>query len=248
MEKSEQFKPLYQELVTCFRDEKWEAKIYPFFIQEGKKFPMSSRKILFVGKSVNGWVTNSTDIEILFNGDSEGKRKIVNRTDEMSWVVKPNAKRKGVKTYKHSSFWRLIYLITKSLLPKEKSKEWYDYIAWSNLYKISPKKGNPTDEMKKLQQEVCCKILDKEIEILQPKFIIFLTSGWEKFYINHLGIDLSSFSTVSWNKKNYKLRYHTISGITYILSQHPQGKHEKTHGNKIIEIVNLNENLTPAST
>ena len=84
MEKSEQFKPLYQELVTCFRDEKWEAKIYPFFIQEGKKFPMSSRKILFVGKSVNGWVTNSTDIEILFNGDSEGKRKIVNRTDEMS--------------------------------------------------------------------------------------------------------------------------------------------------------------------
>ena len=31
--------------------------------------------------------------------------------------------------------------------------EWYNYIAWSNLYKISPKKGNPTEEMKKLQEE-----------------------------------------------------------------------------------------------
>jgi hypothetical protein len=241
MERSEEFKSLFKELINCFTAEKWKGQICPFFIQEGKKFPTSSRKILFVGKSVNGWVTTSTDIEILFNGDSDGKRKIVNRLDEMSWVVKPNTKRKGVKTYKHSSFWRLIYLVTKSLLLKEKSKEWYDYIAWSNLYKISPKRGNPTDEMKKLQQEVCCKILDKEIEILQPKFIIFLTSGWERFYIKHLGLDLLSFSSVSWSKKNYKIRYKTISGVTYILSQHPQCKPEKSHGNKIVEILKLND-------
>jgi uracil-DNA glycosylase len=239
MQKPEEFKPLYEELINCFGSEKWNEKIYPFFIQEGKHFQNSNKKILFVGKSVNGWVTNSTDIDIIFYGDFEGKRKIVNRTDEMRWVVKPNAKRKGVRTYKHSSFWRLIHFVTKSLLSKDKSKEWYDYIAWSNLYKISPKKGNPTDEMKKLQQKICCKILDKEIEILHPEFIVFLTSGWEKFYINHLGLNLSSFSFVTWGKKNYKIKYHTNAGITYILSQHPQGKPEKSHGNKIVEIINL---------
>ena len=238
MQKSEEFKPLYKELINCFCSEKWNGKIYPFFIQEGKNFQNSDNRILFVGKSVNGWITNSTDIDVLFYGDSEGKRKIVNRTDEMCWVVKPNTKRKGVKTYKHSSFWRLIHFVTKSLLLEEKSKEWYDYIAWSNLYKISPKKGNPTDEMKKLQQEICCKILDKEIEVLQPKFIVFLTSGWEKFYMNHLGLNLSSFSYITWGKKNHKIKYCTNSGITYILSQHPQGKPEKSHGNKIVEIIN----------
>lgn len=237
MQKSEDFKPLYKELINCFGSEKWNEKVYPFFIQEGKKFENSEKRILFVGKSVNGWVTNSTDIDILFYGDSESKRKIVNRTDEMSWVIKPNSKRKGLKTYKHSSFWRLIYLVTKSLLSKEESKEWYNYIAWSNLYKISPAKGNPTVEMKKLQQEVCCKILDKEIEVLRPKFIVFLTSGWEKFYINHLGLNLSSFSSISWGKNNYKIKYHTSSGITYILSQHPQGKPEKQHAQIIIGII-----------
>ena len=245
MQKSEEFKPLYKELINCFGSEKWNGKIYPFFIQEGKNFQNSDKKILFVGKSVNGWVTDSTDIDILFYGDSEGKGKIVNRTDEMSWVVntvkRPNAKKKNVIPCKNSSFWRLIHFVTQTLLSKDESNEWYDYIAWSNLYKISPKNGNPTEEMKKLQQEVCCKILDKEIEVLQPKFVVFLTSGWEKFYINHLALNLSSFSSVTWEKKNYKIKHQTSLGITYILSQHPQGKPEKTHGNKIAEIINLIE-------
>lgn len=93
--------------------------------------------------------------------------------------------------------------------------------------------------MKKFQQKICCKILDKEIEILHPEFIVFLTSGCEKFYINHLGLNLSSFSFVTWGKKDYKIKYHTNAGITYILSQHPQEKPEKSHGNKIVEIINL---------
>jgi hypothetical protein len=53
-----------------------------------------------------------------------------------------------------------------------------------------------------------------------------------------IGLNLSSFSYVTWGKKNYKIMYQTNSGITYILSQHPQGKPEKSHGNKIVEIIN----------
>ena len=50
MQKIEEFKPLYKELINCFGSEKWNGKIQSFFIQEGKNFKNSDKKVLFVGK------------------------------------------------------------------------------------------------------------------------------------------------------------------------------------------------------
>ena len=45
MQKSTELKLLFKELINCFSAEKWNGKIYPFFIQEGKKFQTSIEQI-----------------------------------------------------------------------------------------------------------------------------------------------------------------------------------------------------------
>jgi hypothetical protein len=220
-----EFKELYKEFYYNL-PEKYTHEIWPFFVQIGENFNDVNKKCLFIGKSVNGWITNSRDVNALF--DNNNKNRISNRDDEIKWVENLSGNHKGYNS-RRSAFWRIIKNVTKDLFDK---KEWYKYIAWSNLYKFSPRKGNPNTELQKMQKKHCIKILDKEIEYLKPNYIVFLTSSWEKFYLDHLGISKNIKEIIEWN--NYKTFYQKNNGIIYIRSQHPQGKPEKDH---IIETI-----------
>lgn len=192
---------------------------YPFFLQVGREYYNANKKILFVGKSVNGWITNSKDVDKLF-GDDE-KYQIVNRKDQLKWV-NDLASSKDYNTNK-SSFWRLIRGVSIEVL---NSSNWYDYIAWSNLYKLSPSKGNPNNALQRLQREDCVTILNEEIKLLNPDLVVFLTSGWEEFYTSSL--NLTQICEENWNGK-YKLKSTYYNGIKMIFSVHPQGKPEEKH-------------------
>ena len=76
-------KNLYGELLSVI-PEGYKDPIYPFFVQVGGKYYTSNLKCLFIGKSVNGWVTDSTNLEELF--DQNNPNRIVNRHDQMNWV------------------------------------------------------------------------------------------------------------------------------------------------------------------
>jgi hypothetical protein len=219
-ELKEKLFPLYESLLINIDSE----DVWPFCMQWGHKFPMDEKSgILFVGKATNGWVTKSKDVEILF-GDSESR--IFARTDQMKWVVE------NKPYYKVSAFWRVIKRVSEL---KNGKDEWYSKIAWSNLYKVSLEKGNPTGKLINQQIEICKEILNTEIEILNPKYVIFQTSGWENRFFGNLK-DSPKEKEVIWGN-NYKTIGYSINNRVYITSVHPQGKNEGDHVNAIIKII-----------
>lgn len=223
-------KPLYENLISKLN---FKSGLYPFCIQWGSDFPKEKNTgILFVGKATNGWLKSSSDVDLLF-GDS--KDSIFARKDQMKWVSNLENNNDGYNTRK-SAFWRIIKATTETLYPK---KEWYSIIAWSNLYKISFEKGNPNEKLKLAQKEYCKKILEEEINILSPKYVVFLTSGWDKVFLKHLneGTDPIQENSILWNEKYYSKSY-TINNVTYISTKHPQGKNEEKHVKVITELIN----------
>jgi hypothetical protein len=204
---------------------KYPNKITSFFMQTGKKYYDTEMKCLFVGKSVNGWISYSRNVDELFNIDNP--ERIVNRDDEIQWV----------KWYNRSAFWRLIKGVTKKIF---NAYDWFNYIAWTNIYKFSPYNGgNPDAYLKRLQKNICIEMLDKEISYLKPKFIIFLTSNWESFYLNHINLERKNNKKFVWGKPyyNYEVYYQKYNDIIYIRSKHPERKPEKEHINTIVKII-----------
>jgi hypothetical protein len=217
----EKLLPLYENLLKNieFND------IRPFCMEWGNNFPIEKKSgILFVGKATNGWVTDSKEIDKLFGESCDGQ--IFAREIQMMWVADPKK-----PYYKTSAFWRVIKRIAEI---KNGNEEWYSKIAWSNLYKISLEKGNPSGKLIEQQIESCKEILNTEIEILNPKYVIFLTSGWENRFIET--IQLPKEKEVIWGK-NYKTIGYSINNRVYITSVHPQMKNEDEHVAAILKIM-----------
>ena len=145
--------PLYDELLkgNSFED------VCTFCLQWGENFPVDKKTgILFVGKAVNGWIHDETDINVLFGETSD---RIFARSDQMEWVSRLEGDEK-YNTNK-SAFWRVIKRVSQHYYPNEK---WYSNVAWSNLCKIAPfKGGNPNDKLYYEQLKSCQKILSKEM-------------------------------------------------------------------------------------
>jgi hypothetical protein len=216
-----QLKPIYRELLSNLE---FDKEIFPFCVQWGKEFmKKDNTRILFVGKATNGWVTNSKDVDVLFGTN---KDQIFDRKDQMDWVTDLKGNKNGYNTNK-SAFWRVIIKTSQNKLGDNGV---ISKIAWSNLYKISVRKGNPTENLKRKQIELCKEILTTEIKLLMPKYVVFLTSGWENPFLKNInnGTEPKSIKTIKWGGKYYSKSYF-INGINYITTPHPQGKNEGEH-------------------
>lgn len=224
--------PVYKRLLeeNSFND------VCTFCFQWGENYPFNQNSgFLFVGKAVNGWITNETDVTRLF--DMANPERIFARDDQMEWVNNLFGNKKGYNTRK-SAFWRLIKIVSEERYPQK----WYSNIAWTNLYKIAPwAGGNPNGKLQNTQRNYCFEILKKEIELLTPKFVIFLTSGWEWSFINFLNRnkELEIIEEKSWGK--YRTTITEVDGVRYIISHHPQGKNEWKHKNAIAELISEND-------
>ncbi|MDR1381865.1 MAG: hypothetical protein LBJ47_10380 [Tannerella sp.] len=225
--------PLYGELLKRNPAGNSPEDLCAFCAQWGSEFPEKEKEgILFVGKATNGWLSDSTDINVLF-GDSCGR--IFDRDDQMRWVDTLEGNRREYNTRK-SAFWRVIKGVSRRLYPED----WYAHVAWSNLYKLSPyiKKGNPDSRLRGEQLAVCKKILEKEIEILSPKHVVMFTYDWECCFLKYLndGKAPECVATEVWDR--YKTCVYRIGDTIYIVSPHPQGKEEKGHIAVIDKLLN----------
>jgi hypothetical protein len=224
--------PIYKKLLeeNSFED------ICTFSFQWGKSYPFDpSSGLLFVGKAVNGWMTKETDVARLF--DTGNPERIFARHDQMEWVNNLSEKTNGYNSRK-SAFWRLIKKVSEAYYPEE----WYSNIAWTNLYKVAPwKGGNPSGKLQNTQRKYCFDILQKEIEILSPQYVVFLTSGWECPFIKHLNGSekLNVIDEKIWG--GYKSTLTEVNRTKFIISRHPQGKNEWNHRSAIVELINDNE-------
>lgn len=220
--------PIYEKLIS----KNHFKNVCTFCVQWGENFPKKENTgILFVGKANNGWITQETDTKLLFSETYENR--IFARDDQMKWVNNQYGSKKGYNT-KRSAFYRVMKRTSEQIYPQD----WYSHIAWSNLFKIAPwKGGNPGIRLRDAQQEHCIEIFQKEIDVLSPKFVIMLTSGWERVFINSMsGNDVhEEKEVVNWS--DFQTFLYEIDNVYYIVSPHPQGKDETEHVNAISGLI-----------
>ena len=230
----EVLRPLYENLLKDVSGFDYRKAF--FCMQWGRNFPCQPNcGILFVGKATNGWITDAEDINVFFG---TGEDRIFDRFDQMQWVENLEHNQSGYNTC-NSAFWRVIKKVASYYYPQN----WSSYIAWSNVCKAAPfAGGNPNDSLYYAQLEDCQKILKKEIEILSPKYVVFLTGkAWSVDFLRFIndGQETHSFQTEKWDK--YECKTYLIKDVYCILSVHPQGKKETEHSDCIIKLINQNK-------
>ena len=216
--------PLYRSLreaCATMRDKNGNAvnlKEYAiFFPQVGREFPETTRDgILFVGRSVNSWINNLGDNKLEDAAADQLK----------ATKIQDACAGKGSLAFK-----RCIEKISREFYPDN----WFEHVAYTNLYKASPAiEGNPGLYLKQTEHEACDAILTKEIELLSPKYVIFIT-GWEEwlkgFSIGKtMSNDPNQITCEDWiaTGKGNKLvvKKWVVDGINYILSDRPERKKE----------------------
>jgi len=222
-----EFFPLYTRLLETDMNG-FGGDVVPFFCQAGSRYRESVPRILFVGKSVNGWVTSGRTVEELF--DPRNPDRIVNRSDQMEWV-KDLEGSQGYNT-KKSAFWRTAKGVASALFGEA---AWYQHVAWTNLYKVSPIVGNPSLSLRKRQLETCRTILELEIRALEPSVMVFLTSGWEAPLLERTPWENRGGHTLSWG--HCQLTYADAAGRLVIHSLHPERKPEAGHVEAILKAI-----------
>ncbi len=220
--------PLYKNLMDDVS--KISIDLHTFAVQWGENFSQNEG-ILFVGKSTNGWVSKSRSADEQF--DDNNNDRIFARHDQMKWIDDLSGTNEIYNTNR-SAFLRVIQKTSQSHYNKS---NWYSYVAWTNLYKVSLTAGNPPTSLKKLQEKTSISILKKEIDILSPKVVVFLTSGWETNFIKELGISYNNKNTIQWGKNITWAS--EKAGVKYIVSHHPQGKKENLHINAILDLIKI---------
>ncbi len=79
--------------------------------------------------------------------------------------------------FEDTEFWGPIQHIAEHFLGKH-CGEWTEYLAWSSLYKLTPKSGEPLSrELMEKQKDLCKEIILAELDLLEPTHVLFLT-GW----------------------------------------------------------------------
>ena len=219
--------PLYKELSVIA-----QPADSAFCVQWGRNYPIKPNEgILFVGKAVNGW-KEFDEIDVLFGN---GATRIFNEDDQMQWVENQEGGPNGLYNTSKSAFWRVIKKISQTFYPDN----WSSYVAWSNLCKVAPLKGgNPNNTLFYKQLDSCQRILEKEIEILSPKYVVMLTSGWEKDFLYFLNGNQTpkAIHTETWSG-GYETNVYRIKDTVFIASPHPQGKDEQTHAEVITRLL-----------
>lgn len=126
-------------------------------------------KLMIVGRAPNGWKKEV----IVDSAEDFGKsaKKTFDDSTRSGWVK--DAEASGY-LLSRSAFWRVSKQIWERLTGRI-APNWIDYIAWSNLYKISNTEGNPSTTMCRAQFECCKELLENEIRIYEPTHIIFVT-------------------------------------------------------------------------
>lgn len=178
----EEFRNLYTDLLSQEWKEKqvWEhikekeMSVAPHFV--GKYYNDVNIKLMIIGRCLNGWEVEFPNCETI----NDTLDSILNQPsrfeDAVNENVIPYIDEQGNEKryyYSRSAFWRLIKKLSITYNGEE---DWNEKIVWSNLYKVSPRKGgNPSWRLIKGKIPTYIEIVKKEIETCNPTHIVFVT-------------------------------------------------------------------------
>ena len=201
--KVDDIKAVYAEMLAPLKDQMGtgEDGLTSMPFMKGKNFIRNTYngkpfRILFVGRAVNGW-----EIEFKAGSVEEMVNQIFDSAIDMETIGKGkvfDSEGKEIYNYNKSPFFQLCHALMELFGFEE---DWLEYMAWTNLYKVSPyKKGNPDNKLIREILPSCASILRREISHLRPTHIVFITGDWwykpegkdmnERAFVNETGIDL----------------------------------------------------------
>lgn len=186
--------------------------------------------ILIVGRETRGMGTSINNTKLPIENFPEG---------DLFWLDK-----KDGYYYGKSPFWRVVGKSISQIDNMPYNYDVYETIFWANLYKIAPTSKSPNlKKTQNIQRELCADLLVKEIEVINPRLVIFITGEWihsfkQKWQNNGLITDYKSVETEFFNTQfNFKIK---DSKVPATVVPHPQGKKEQPIINNI---VNFAKNL-----
>lgn len=160
---------------------------------EGKLYQTANKKIMFVGRDLNGWEEPLGDCSTLGNTIDS----IVNQKDAFDTFVDARGFGDGPRKYYHknSNFFRFIKHVLEFLGESDSgidetwyndSKQWNQRFVWANLYCISPRKpksmseAHPDSAMVKEGISNYVDLMERYINYYDPDAVVFITDvyGW----------------------------------------------------------------------
>ena len=172
---------------------------YAHFVAiKGDHFDANEKKLMLIGRAVNGWDSLESSSSEAFSTEADNQffNKGPFNEDRWNWIDvdeetgvlysghdKDKSNRKNRYCLDQSAFWTYTREIWNKLPGSSfnTGAVWMKNIAWSNLYKVSPKdRGNPAGLIQNNQLKICREILTLEISSFKPTHILLMT-GYDWF-------------------------------------------------------------------
>ena len=141
----------------------------------GRRYNDQPVRMMWIGRAVNGWKPELFDQppDVYLDSISQLRQ----HDDRFSRFINQQD-----FNFRRSPFWRNCKLLHQQLhhlsLP---AADWYEDVAWANLYWAAPADGgNPCTSLCAAQQDVCHQLLTAQIALLNPTHIVFITD-WDWF-------------------------------------------------------------------
>ena len=182
----------------------------------GKNYPKEQGKgFLFFGRATNDWEVGVNDtFDNIYNVPLDGLYTYIGKNK--------------------SAFFR----VAGKVFSEYYGDDWFNNVAYSNLYKVAPNSGNPGTKICDYQWKYVADIFMKEIEILSPKIAVFFTNedwGWK--FLHYINNNENPQFLCSENWYKYRIDIYKIGDVYYLISEHPQGKPEQEHADARLRVI-----------
>lgn len=199
---TELYTELYDAVYPADNKKFKERHLSNFVAMRGSRYNEKTGKknvvrLMIVGRAVNGWGkgmntdsadTYASEATTLFKASDRFKTEWNMQDCDTNPYSKYTTKEGNEKKYYLSSspFWSATRDVWYQLSGEQKS-DWYEDIVWNNIYKVAPLEGgNPSTNLIYAQADICVKLLQEEIRLLQPTHILLVIDK----------------SWISWKSKN----------------------------------------------
>jgi hypothetical protein len=172
----------------------WQAGGWAFYGRAQNAWPALFRKIQLTHDSeirevVDRILSAGTSRSLCALGDPDNQalyteveplREACLEQSSMHWVCHPfkwpteGPKRRRLTNITNSRFWGTIDKIMKNARGSDVDA-WSRSILWSNIYKIAPKRWNPSAALQRAQSEFCARLLLAELTHFRPGKAVMLT-------------------------------------------------------------------------
>ena len=214
-------------------------QVVGFFARKGDAY---DGKLMIVGRAVNGFTIPAKpeslrDETVARAFASELNQEIIDLDCcPLTWVRDGWGATEGYNT-KKSAFWRVARRTLIDLdIASETMPNWASHLVWSNLYKVAPDGGNPSQRVCAAQELGCIDLLREEIRIYQPKRLLFMTGLWATPFLKAL----------NWKQaedRGTETNVHLVGALgdsRVVVATHPMGKAEKPWIHEVVEAFNAN--------